>query len=58
MKEKEEDEKDEEERGGYVGGGTEGEIEPAIIHQINSPFSLQRFERWPVISYQAGRIWK
>lgn len=45
MKEKEEDEKDEEERGGYVGGGKEGEVEPAIIHQINSPFSLQRFER-------------
>ena len=45
MKEKEEDEKDEEERGGYVGGGKEGGVEPAIIHQINSPFSLQRFER-------------
>ena len=35
MKEKEEDEKDEEERGGCVGGRKEGEVEPAIIHQIN-----------------------
>lgn len=34
MKEKE-DEKDQEEGGGYVEGGKEGEVEPAIIHQIN-----------------------
>lgn len=45
MKEKEEGEQDGEERGGYAGGGKEGDVEPAITHQINSPFSLQRFER-------------
>ena len=35
MKEKEEDEKDEKEGGGYVEGGKEGDVEPATTHQIN-----------------------
>ena len=38
MKEKEEEEKVEKEGGGYIEGGKEGEVEPAITHQINQFF--------------------